>query len=101
MEFYLFSGFDDSQVNEMMQVFNKGSDEPIRTLLKIVLNNMMIIERERHNNASSHERTEERNDHSNGFKPNTQRTRVGALELKVPQTRSGTFYPSCLEKGSR
>ena len=68
MEFYLFSRFDDSQVNEMMQVFNKGNDEPIRALLKIVLNNMMIIER--HNNASSHERTEERNDYSNGFKAN-------------------------------
>jgi putative transposase len=94
-------GFNDSQVDEMMQVFNNGNDEPIRALLKIVLNNMMLIERERHNNASSHERTEARNDYSNGFKPKTQKTRVGELKLNVPQTRSGTFYPSCLEKGSR
>lgn len=29
------------------------------------------------------------------------RTRVGELELNIPQTRDGQFYPSALEKGLR
>ncbi len=94
-------GFDDSQVNEMMQVVNNPTSEPIRALLELVLNNLMQIERERHNQASSHERTLARNDSSNGFKPKTLKSRVGELKLNIPQTREKEFYPSCLEKGVR
>tara|TARA_R110002095_G_scaffold155077_1_gene134657 strand:- start:610 stop:1101 length:492 start_codon:yes stop_codon:yes gene_type:complete len=37
----------------------------------------------------------------NGFKPKSFQSRLGKLELQVPQTRDGDFYPSALERGER
>jgi len=41
--------------------------------------------------ALPHERTDTRKGHRNGHKPRTLRTRVGTLNLLVPQDREGTF----------
>ncbi len=38
---------------------------------------------------------------ANGFKPKTLQTRVGKVELQVPQTRDVEFYPKSLERGVR
>jgi transposase-like protein len=40
-------------------------------------------------------------DHANGYKSKTVLTRLGELTFEVPQVRSGGFYPSALERGSR
>jgi putative transposase len=42
-------------------------------------------------NAQPYERTEERRGYRNGYKPRSLTTRIGTLELKVPQVRDGTF----------
>lgn len=41
--------------------------------------------------AAPHERADSRKGQSNGYKPRTLRTRVGTLNLLVPQDREGTF----------
>jgi putative transposase len=41
--------------------------------------------------AAPYERTDARKGHRNGHKPRTLRTRVGTLNLLVPQDREGTF----------
>ena len=69
--------------------------------LRILVNEASRIEREQFLNAKPHERTPERTDHANGFKPKTVMTRVGKLTFDVPQVRGGGFYPSALDKGSR
>eukprot|EP01099_Mayorella_cantabrigiensis_P007343 TRINITY_DN6507_c0_g1_i1.p1 TRINITY_DN6507_c0_g1~~TRINITY_DN6507_c0_g1_i1.p1 ORF type:complete len:273 (-),score=2.52 TRINITY_DN6507_c0_g1_i1:627-1358(-) len=69
--------------------------------IQILLNHAMRLERERHLNASSYERSENRQGYANGYKSKTVKTRVGCLDLNVPQVREGDFYPSCLEKGIR
>ena len=51
--------------------------------------------------ASPYQRTDLRIDHANGFKPRTINTLQGEIQLSIPQTRNGGFYPSCLEKGMR
>ena len=51
--------------------------------------------------GESYERSEQRNGYANGFKDRDFNTRVGKLELKVPQVRDGSYYPSILEKGQR
>ena len=61
----------------------------------------MLIERDRHLKAERYERTPERVSYANGFKPKQLKTRIGKLELSVPQTRDGKFYPSFLEQGLR
>ena len=61
----------------------------------------MRIERDRHINATAYERTDMRSGYANGFKPKQLNTRLGALNLQVPQVREGNFYPSFLERGLR
>ncbi|MGA1718730.1 MAG: IS256 family transposase, partial [Aquiluna sp.] len=49
-----------------------------------------------------YERSEDRKGYANGFKPKTLQTRMGPLELAVPQVRGDVqFYPSALERGLR
>jgi transposase-like protein len=69
--------------------------------LRILINEASKIERNHFLNARPHERTAERTDYANGFKPKTMMTRVGELTFDVPQVRGGGFYPSALEKGTR
>jgi transposase-like protein len=69
--------------------------------LRILVNEASRLERARFLKAQPHERTSERTDHANGFKPKTVMTRVGELTFEVPQVRNGGFYPSALEKGTR
>lgn len=69
--------------------------------LRILVNEASKIERTHFLNARPHERTPERTDYANGFKPKTVMTRLGEQTFDVPQVRGGGFYPSALEKGSR
>ena len=69
--------------------------------LRILVNEASKIERNHFLNAQPHERTADRIDYANGFKPKTVMTRVGELTFEVPQVRGGGFYPGALEKGSR
>jgi transposase-like protein len=69
--------------------------------LRILVNQASLIEREQHLQAAPYERSSQRRDYANGFKSKTVLTRLGEIEFKVPQVRSGGFYPSALERGSR
>lgn len=69
--------------------------------LRILVNEAAKIERAEYLGAQPYERTATRRDYANGFKPKTMLTRLGEVTFQVPQVRSGDFYPSALEKGSR
>ena len=69
--------------------------------LRILVNEASKIERSQHLNAQPYERSDDRRDHANGFKPKTVMTRMGEITFAVPQVRASDFYPSALEKGSR
>lgn len=51
--------------------------------------------------ASPSQPTETRTGHRNGYRPRTLSTTAGDLELKIPRLRSGTFFPSLLERRRR
>jgi transposase-like protein len=70
-------------------------------VLQLILNQAMLIERSQALGAKPYERSADRRGHANGFKPRTVLSRLGKLELKVPQTRGVEFYPSALERGER
>lgn len=74
-----------------------GLPEAIATLI----NQAMRLDREHHLGVGAYERSDTRRGYANGYKPKTVHTRMGALELAVPQVREGGFYPSSLEKGLR
>jgi len=69
--------------------------------VQILMNEAMKLEREMALGAQPYERTPSRRGYANGFKPKTVETRLGSLELAVPQTRGVEFYPSALERGTR
>jgi transposase-like protein len=69
--------------------------------LQMLLNAAMRLEREKYLGAGAYERTEQRRGYANGFKNKSIQTRVGELNVAVPQTRDGGFYPSSLERGLR
>lgn len=71
--------------------------------VKALLNMVMLIERERVLGAKTYERNSNRIGYANGFKPRSLKTRIGKLDLRVPQVRgcSVPFYPSALERGQR
>ena len=69
--------------------------------LRILVDESSKIERSHLLRAEPYERTVNRRDYANGFKPKTVLTRLGELTFQVPQVRSGDFYPSALEKGTR
>jgi putative transposase len=64
----------------------------LREIVERVLQEMLEAEMTHHiGGAAPYERTERRTGHRNGHKPRTLRTRVGTLNLLVPQDREGTF----------
>jgi transposase-like protein len=68
-------------------------DEPdfLREIVERVLQELLEAEMTEHIGAAPYERSEARRGHRNGHKPRTLRTRVGTLNLAVPQDREGTF----------
>jgi putative transposase len=75
--------------------------EVVPELLRVLINNVMQVERSKYLQAADDERTEDRKGHANGYKPKTVRTRMGEITFAVPQVRERGFYPSALEKGLR
>jgi putative transposase len=68
-------------------------DDPdfLHEIVERVLQELLEAEMTEHLGAAVHERTDARKGHRNGHKPRTLRTRVGTLNLLVPQDREGTF----------
>jgi putative transposase len=91
----------DTLVEQIVKELIGQGSEGIKPVLELLFNTAMKVEREQFLGAGSHERTEARKGYANGFKPKELQTRLGALELEVPQVRGLGFYPQSLEKGCR
>jgi putative transposase len=63
----------------------------LREIVERVLQELLEAEMTEHIGAAPYERTEKRVGQRNGYKRRTLRTRVGTLNLLVPQDREGTF----------
>ena len=75
--------------------------EGLGEAITLLINQAMHLERARHIQASPYERTGDRQGYANGYKAKRVRTRMGELNLAVPQVREGGFYPQALDKGLR
>jgi len=63
----------------------------LRGIVQRVVQEVLETEMTEHIGAAPYERSVTRAGHRNGHKPRTLRTRVGTLNLLVPQDREGTF----------
>ena len=88
-------------IEQVLELLNEQGSDGFAEALRLLLNLAMLFERECFLQAAPYERTPERRDVANGFKPKRLRTRLGDLDLRIPQVRKGDFYPQALERGTR
>jgi putative transposase len=74
-----------------------GEDDFLRTAAEAVLQLLMEADVEGVIGAARHERTGERLNYRNGFRDRTLDTRLGALQLRIPKLRQGSYFPPFLE----
>jgi putative transposase len=92
---------ESNPLEQMIQVLDEHGFDGMARAIGILVNEAMKIERADVLGAKPYERTETRRGYANGFKPKTLATRVGKVELQVPQTCDIEFYPKSLERGVR
>lgn len=93
---------EDIVIRTVLEIINENGLEGIGEAVSILINEAMKVERSSVLNARPWERTENRVGYANGFKNKSVATKLGRLDLDVPQVRGDVeFYPSALEKGIR
>ena len=90
-----------SGVRQAVQVLAENGFEGMAQAMELLINECMKAERRMALGVGPYERGEARRGQANGFKPRRLKTRVGPLNLQVPQVRGAEFYPSALERVSR
>lgn len=83
------------------EVMNSSLNDVLKSMIVIVLNQYMEMERDQYMNNRSHERDPERQDYRNGYYERDYVVNIGKIKLKVPRTRSGKFSTEVFEKYKR
>lgn len=90
--------------NDLLAIWQEAKatgDDPIRALLERLLQELLEAQMTAHVGAAPYERSDDRRGHRNGYKPRQLKTRVGRLELRVPQDREGRFRTELFERYQR
>ena len=88
---------NQSALLELVEVF-KGGDgtDLMRRLLALIMQELIDAEASAFIGAVPHERTDARTNQRNGTRDKVVTTGVGDLNLKIPKTRTGSFFPALL-----
>jgi putative transposase len=92
-------GFDGELVQRLF-----SDPDRLREIVQVICQAAMAQEVSEHVGAEPHERGGARRGHRNGTKSRTLATRVGGLELSVPQVRDcerGPYHPSLFARWER
>jgi transposase-like protein len=92
---------ENRSIDDAVELLKENGFDGLAEAVSVLLNAAMLSERSEYLGAAPYERSASRVGYANGFKDKTVRSRLGELQLKVPQTREGAFYPQSLEKGLR
>jgi putative transposase len=74
-----------------------GEGDFLRAVAEAVLQILMEADVEGMIGAARHERSADRLNYRNGYRDRTLDTRLGALQLKIPKLRQGSYFPPFLE----
>ena len=88
-------------LQQAVQALAENGFDGMAQAMELLLNECMKVERQQALGVGPYQRGETRRGQANGFKPKQLKTRVGPLNLRVPQVRGAEFYPTALERGSR
>ena len=93
---------EGNAIEQVMEIIIDQGFGGMDQAMTILINEAMKVERSGVLQAKAYERTPQRLGHSNGYKQKKVKSRLGNLNLQVPQVRGNVeFYPSALEKGER
>jgi len=97
---------DSTTIHHVLELLTQNGFSELSGALELLFNEAMKIERSTYLGAAPYERSGSRRGYANGFKPKKLKTRIGTLDLSVPQIREAgedgeRFYPSALERGAR
>jgi transposase-like protein len=92
---------DCNAIQEVVELLSYDGFDNLGEAIRRIINEAMRLERQNHLGVGPYEHSEQRRGYANGYKSKTVQTRVGTLDLAVPQVRDSSFYPSSLEKGLR
>ncbi len=82
----------------LAELAEKGPDSDIvRELVSHVVQRLMSFEVQNLCEAGYGERSEDRANSRNGYRERLWETRAGAIDLKIPKLRRGSYFPSFLE----
>ncbi|MBN4081390.1 transposase [Caldithrix abyssi] len=81
---------EDNVFGDILETVIEHETDGIRSIMKMSLDYAMKLER-----------TEDRIDHANEFKPKTIHTRMCVIPVEIPQVRGLKFYLQSLERGCR
>jgi putative transposase len=82
----------------LAELVEKGAqDDVVRELLSHVAQRLMDFEIEQRTGAEYGERTEDRSNSRNGYRDRLWETRAGAIDLRIPKLRRGSYFPAFLE----
>jgi putative transposase len=93
---------DQSALLEVLEALKGGDvEERVRQAATTIYQALIEAELSAVIGAAPHERTPDRVTSRNGHRPKTLTTTAGDLELRIPKLRSGSFFPSLLERRRR
>src|ERR1700716_3801170 len=70
-----------------------GDGDFLRSVAEAVVQLLMETDVEGLIGAGRHERSGERTTYCNGYRDRTLDTRLGALQLRIPKLRQGSYFP--------
>ena len=82
----------------LADLVEKGADSDLlRDMIQFVAQRMMELDTEGLCAAAYGERSAERTNSRNGYRERLWQTRAGAVDLKIPKLRKGSYFPGFLE----
>ena len=82
----------------LRELLEKGSDTSLlREMIGFAAQRLMELETGTLCGAGHGERSESRTNHRNGYRDRDWQTRAGAVELRIPKLRKGSYFPGFLE----
>jgi len=91
----------DTASKKMLQEALMDNKDFLRERVRDFCQNLLEEEMEAHLGAKKYQRINSRSGYRNGYKPRTIKTRVGTLNLAVPQDRDGNFCPKLFDRYQR
>jgi transposase-like protein len=92
----------DHDLSDLLDALRAGEvTDTIRASLEWVLQQLIEAEATAVIGAAPHQRSEARTAQRNGHRPRLLSTPAGDVELKIPKLRTGSFFPSLLERRRR